>query len=286
MNVYLVLSIQILVASATHIVAKSVVGDVDAVTLTFLRGVVSVVGLCGIVAVRGRWVHIARGDRWPLVFLGFLGTINQLLYLYGLRFTTAANAALLYASTPVFVLILSALMLGERMTLVRTIGILVAFFGVLIVIFERGVSLTSEYTIGNLIILVAVLAWALFTILGKRQVMTYGALQATVAASVAGTALLAPFGLFSTMASSVGSYTVTDWSGILYLGIGTSVVGYLLWYYALRRIDASRLAVFANGQPIVATILSVIFLGATISPQFLVGATITLAGVVVTQRKR
>lgn len=73
------------------------------------------------------------------------------------------------------------------------------------------------------------------------------------------------------------------WAGILYLGVGTSIFGYMLWYYALGRIEASKLAVFANGQPIVATLLALIFLDYTITSTFLFGGIVTIAGVILTQ---
>lgn len=284
MNVYVVLAIQILVASGTHIVAKAVVTDVDPLTLTFLRGLLSAAGLAVLVTTRGRWVSIERRDRPKMLFLGFLATINQFLYLFGLRFTTAANGALLYAATPVFVLILSRFILGERMTVRKTAGILIAFAGVSLVIFERGVSLASEHTSGNIIILVAVIAWALFTILGKPMVLRYGALRATSIANFAGLALLMPFGTVAAWRFPFSSLTAQDWLGIIYLGIGTSIIGYLLWYYALRRIEASQLAVFANGQPIMATLFAVLFQQYSITAAFAIGGMVTIAGVILAQR--
>jgi len=283
MNVYIVLLFQILVASGTHIVAKSVVSNVDAVTLTFLRGVISAVGLAFLIAIRGSWKRIERSDRSMILFLGFLATINQVLYLYGLQFTTAANGALLYAATPVFVLILSRFLLGESMTIRKTSGILIAFVGVALVIFERGVSLSSEYTYGNLVIVVAVVAWGLFTILGKPMVLKYGALNATSVANFAGLAMLTPFGILSASQFSFDGLTGADWMGIVYLGVGTSIIGYLLWYYALRHIEAGQLAVFANGQPLVATLFAVLFQQYSITPTFAVGGTVTIAGVILAQ---
>ncbi len=283
MNVYIVLLFQILVASGTHIVAKSVVSNVDAVTLTFLRGVISAVGLAFLIAIRGSWKRIERSDRSMILFLGFLATINQVLYLYGLQFTTAANGALLYAATPVFVLILSRFLLGESMTIRKTSGILIAFVGVALVIFERGVSLSSEHTYGNLVIVVAVVAWGLFTILGKPMVLKYGALNATSVANFAGLAMLTPFGILSASQFSFDGLTGADWMGIVYLGVGTSIIGYLLWYYALRHIEAGQLAVFANGQPLVATLFAVLFQQYSITPTFAVGGTVTIAGVILAQ---
>jgi drug/metabolite transporter (DMT)-like permease len=77
--------------------------------------------------------------------------------------------------------------------------------------------------------------------------------------------------------------SATDWIGILYLGIGTSIVGYVLWYYAIGRIDVSKVAVFANGQPILATVLAMVFLDYVITGNFVVGGIMTLAGVILTQ---
>jgi drug/metabolite transporter (DMT)-like permease len=284
-NVYVVILIQTFLGGATHIVAKSVTGDVDALTLTFLRSVVSCVGLVGLLWFRGTKMKIAREDWKHLSLLGFLGIFNQLLYMYGIHFTTAANGALLYAATPVFVLIFSKIFLAEAITLKKTVGIVLAFVGVATVVFERGASLSSDHTYGNLIVLAAVICWGLFTIFGKSMAVKYGALQSTSVAAFLGGMMLFPFGVFSAARFDFASLNSLDWVGILYLGIGTSIISYLLWYYALRRIEASRLAVFSNGQPIVAAFLALIFLQYTVTGVFLVGGSMTVAGVVLTQLK-
>jgi drug/metabolite transporter (DMT)-like permease len=284
MNVYVVILIQTFLGGLTHIVAKSVTNHVDAVTLTFMRSVVANTGLLGLFFVRGKGMKIVRSDWKWLLLLGLLGTGNQLLYMYGIHFTTAANGALLYATTPVIVLVFSWLFLHERITVKKFIGIILAFLGVSIVIFERGVSLSSSYTYGNLVVLIAVTAWGLFTVFGKSMVLRYGALQTTSVAAFLGGAMLLPFGTYSAARFDFSTLVVSDWIGILYLGIGTSIISYLLWYYALRRIEASKLAVFSNGQPIVAALLSVIFLQYTITGSFLFGGTVAIVGVILTQR--
>ncbi len=285
MNVYVVILIQTFLGGATHIVAKSVTHHVDAVTLTFLRSIVSCLGLALVLWMRGARMNIAREDWKRLSLLGFLGMFNQLLYMYGIHFTTAANGALLYAATPVFVLIFSRVFLAETITVKKSIGIALAFVGVVVVIFEKGISLSSDYTYGNLVVLVAVLCWGLFTIFGKSMVIKYGALQSTSMAAFLGGIMLFPFGVVTASHFDFDALNTLDWVGILYLGIGTSVVSYILWYYALRRIEASKLAVFSNGQPLVAALLSVIFLQYSLSGAFLLGGTVTVAGVVLTQQK-
>lgn len=285
LNVYLILAIQQLISGATHIVAKAVVTEVDAAVLTFLRTVIASAGLLAITSMRSGRFKIDRGDWGQFALLGFLGVaLNQFLYLYGLRFTTAANGALLYASTPAFVLLLSHVLLKERITPKKTTGITIAFVGITIVIFERGIDLSSTYALGNLIILIAVVAWTFAMVLGKRMIIKHGALQTTTAMMTIGAILFSPFGILSTISYPVFHLSPFHWAGILYLAIGTSIVGYVLWYHALGRIEASKVAVFANAQPVVAAILSLIFLDYSLTIGFVTGSIITIGGIVVTQR--
>ncbi len=284
MNIYIVLSIQLLIAGGTHIVAKAVVTDIDAATLTFVRSLISSAGLLALFIVKEKRLKIEKKDWKMMLMLGFLGlVINQFFYLYGMKFSTAANGALLYATTPVIVLVLSHFMLGERITRRKTVGVILAFVGITVVMFERGVDFSSNYAYGNLMILIAVLAWAFFTILGKPMILKYGAFHTTSVAMILGMFLFLPVGLASSLSFPFTAITPLQWGGILYLGIGTSIVGYVLWYYVLGRIEVSKATVFANGQPIIATLLAIVFLDYTITGQFVVGGVVTITGVVITQ---
>jgi drug/metabolite transporter (DMT)-like permease len=283
-NIYFVLIIQIMISGATHIVAKAVVRDIDPSSVLLLRSVISASALFTLFSLKSGPLHIERKDWGSIALLGFLGVpLNQFLYLYGLQFTTAANGALLYASTPVFVLLLSHFTLKERITAKKSIGIILAFVGITIVIFERGVDFSSGYAFGNLMVLMAVIAWGLFTILGKPMIAKYGALRTTTAMMIAGALIFFPFGLLNSLSFSFTRLTSLHWAGVLYLSLGTSVLGYFLWYHALGRIEASKAAVFSNGQPVFATILALIFLDYTITGSFIIGGVITIAGIIITQ---
>lgn len=287
MNIYIILIFQLFIASGTHIVAKAVATDLDAVTLTFIRSIISSIGLYLLIAVRSKGIPIERKDWKHFVWLGFLGLpVNQFLYLYGIHYTTAANGALLYAATPIFVLGLSNLLLKEAVTRQKVAGVLIAFAGVTIVIFEHGLDFSSDYTYGNLIILVAVIAWALFTVQGRPMIIKYGALRTTSISIILGGLMFFPFGLFSMITYPLQTITTSHWFGIIYLGLGTSIIGYFLWYYALGKIETSKVAVFANGQPVLATILAIIFLNYVITASFVVGGIITIAGVFITQTSK
>lgn len=283
-GVYAILVVQSLMASGTHIVAKVVVRDVEPFTLTLVRSLISAAAMGVILLLRGKMPRIKREDYRLVLGLSFLAIpINQFLFLLGIRYTIASNAALLYATTPIVVLLFSRAFLGEPLTRRKTIGVALGFIGVTIVVFERGVSASLEHLMGNLIIFVAVLAWALYTVFGRRMIVKYGAIEASSVTLIAGTILFIPIGLVQALAFPYETLTTSNWLQIFYLGIVTSVFAYLLWYYALGRIEAGKVALFSNLQPILTTVLAVVLLGQGVSAAFLIGGTIAIAGVAVAQ---
>lgn len=283
-SVYLVLLVQSLFASGTHLVAKVAARDVEPFTLTLVRSLIAASAVSLLLLLRGRFPRIRRED-WPLVlFLAFLAIpLNQFLFLFGIRSTTPSNAALLYATTPILVVLFSRWLLGERLTGRKLVGVGLGFAGVAVVILERGVDASMEYVHGNLIIYVAVLAWGLYTVLGKRLIVQYGPLDASAITLLAGTLMFLPIGILPALRFDYGSIGAWTWGQILYLGLITSVVAYLMWYYALARVEAGKVALFANLQPILTTVLAVLLLGQDVTVQFVLGGALAILGVIIAQ---
>ncbi len=283
--IYFLISIQVLLASGTHLVAKAVVVDVEPVTLTFLRTGVSGAVLAFLFIIKEKRVRILRIDYGRMLWLSFIVIpLNQFLFLYGISFTTAANAALLYATTPVLVLVLSHLMLGEKLTKRKIIGVLIAFFGVALVIFEHGMSFSSDYTYGNVVMFIAVIAWSLYTIQGKPLVVKYGAFHVASLSMIGGMVLFLPLGIYGVSRFDLSTLTISHWEGILYLALG----------YFCRVILPLVLCYRKNGDyeggnirecpsRLVTSVLSYLFLHQLISKHFIVGALLTLFGVVLTE---
>ena len=92
-----------------------------------------------------------------------------------------------------------------------------------------------------------------------------------------------PIGIIPTTQFAFESLSGSGWLQILYLGLITSVVAYLLWYYALGRIEAGKVALFTYLQPILTTVMAVILLGQDVTPAFLIGGTVALGGVIIAQ---
>lgn len=282
--VYAVLLVQSLTSSGTHIVARVIAQQVDGFTLTLVRSLISAAVMGLILLLRGGTLRSLREDRRLVLFLSFIAIpVNQFLFLFGMRYTTASNAALLYATTPILVLIFSRLFLGERLTGRKVVGVILGFAGVITVIFERGISASMEYLLGNVLIGLAVMAWGLYTVFGKKLIVRYGAIEASSLTLIVGTLMFIPIGLVPALRFPYETLTVSSWMEILYLALITSVFSYFLWYFALGRAEAGKVALFTNLQPVLTTVLAVVLLGQEVTVAFVAGGIVALAGVVIAQ---
>ena len=285
--IYGVMILQQIIGTSTHFVAKFANQAADPFTIVFVRGCIAVVAFACILLPQRKSLRAIDREDWKLIaLLGFLNIpCNQLLFVAGLRYTTPANAALAYALVPAFVLVLSAVFFGEKTTMMKITGILLAFSGTLLVLFERGIDLTSTLFLGNMLELCAAISWAWFSLLGQRLALKYGAIFATGLTMISGMAWYScvfPFLPTSTPLLEISGLTLLYGA---YLGLIISVLGYWLWYYALSRTPASNVAVFSNLQPVLATIFTIVFFGIFPSPFFFVGGALVLLGVLLTQRQ-
>lgn len=230
-------------------------------------------------------VPISRPDKKLIVILGVVIIIgNQTLFLYGQKFTSAAHGSLIFAITPIFVYLLAIRHLGEKWSYRKGAGILLAVIGSVIIIFERGFKLDFAFLHGDIVIVAAVIAWAIYTVYGKPLVHKYGAFRVTAYALSAGTLFYLPIGLYFTLTTDFSRVDAYGWLAILYLALITSVFGYSVWYWLLKQMEASRLTVLVNIQPIVAGILAVYLLNEQMMAFFVIGGLIILTGVTITQQ--
>lgn len=282
---YPLILLQQLIASSTHLFAKHVTSLIHPSTVVFFRGCFSALAF-------GLWMILTRKslkaidkEDIPGVFvLGALNMpINQLLFIWGVRYTTPANASLAYALTPAFVLIIAVLFLGEQLNIRKMAGITIAMLGTIIVLFEKGLSFQNDQFLGNIMVLGASISWAVYTTIGKQYAMKYGGIYTTGLSMTAGLLLYIPIVLVLPYELSPVSYDASMWFQLFYLGVITSGLGYGLWYIALTRMDASKLAVFNNIQPVLTTIMAFFLFHSLPGEVFFLGAFIAIIGVIITQ---
>jgi drug/metabolite transporter (DMT)-like permease len=271
--------------AGTFIAARFALREIDPYVVAFVRFVAASVVLVAIARNFGKNNPISRADWYRIGLLGVLIILfNQTVYLVGQKYTTAAHGALLFATTPIFVYLIAMRVLGERWSRRKALGILLAVIGSGVIILENGFSLQDRALWGDVLILVAVIAWAFYSVFGKPLVHKYGAMRITAYSLALGTVVYFPYGLYRFLSTDLQEATMTNWYGVLYLAICTSVIGYFIWYWLMKYMEASRVAVITNLQPIIAGILGFYLLGEGLSMAFAVGGIIVLVGVTVTQK--
>lgn len=219
------------------------------------------------------------------VLIGLLNIpINQFLFLSSLELTQAPNVAFAYSLVPAFVLIISVSFFKERTTKFKLFGVCLAVLGTVLLLMNRGFDFSTGSSIGDILALLASLSWAFYTILGKGLSEKYGALFTTGMAMLIGLVLYLPIFHFHPVEYQLVDISLKNWGQIFYIGAITSGVGYTLWYYSLQKMEASKVSVFNNIQPVLTTILAFFILDNAINANFVVAGVLIIAGVVITQR--
>ncbi len=288
--IYLLLFIQQLIASSTHLVADDITEKLHPIHVVLVRGIFTCAtfGLWFIIR-RGTWKPVQRADLSLIMMLGLLNiSINQIFFIWGVKYTTAPNASLAYALTPVFVVFLARLVYKQQVSVRKWIGVITAITGAVIVLNERGLAVQADQTLGNIMVLCASMSWAAYTFYSSRLIERYGAIQAITLTFFSGLILYIPMWLLmpvdASMGALAGAQSSSTWFQLFYLGVVTSGVGYGLWYVALSKLPSSNVAVFNNLQPVLTSILALVLFGLEPSLGYVVGGVIALIGVVITQR--
>jgi drug/metabolite transporter (DMT)-like permease len=287
LSISIILVLVSFVWAGSFIVVKTITEEINPIDLGFLRFLIATPLMFLILLIRKKRVHIPLKELPSLSILGLTGV--TLLYIFqfvGINYTNASTSAVLINTNVIFIALLSAFILKETLSKKRITGISLSFFGVIIIVLsnlqEENFNLNNIFFIGSILILLSALCWAIYSIVGKQLLKKYDTLTVTTYAFGLGILFYIPF-IFSDIISTIQKISLNGVIAILYLAILCSIFGYMGWYYALKKIEASKAAVFLNLIPLFAIIMSY-FLGENIAIFFLLGATLIIYGVYLTQK--
>jgi drug/metabolite transporter (DMT)-like permease len=189
----------------------------------------------------------------------------------------------LLAGTPIFTALLSAVLGQERVGPRAWIGALATVAGIAIVVSTtvgEGGSMS-----GNLLMVGASAAWAIYTVGGRPLVEKYGPIRLTAWTLGIGTVGVVLAGVPDLVGLDLRSIPAGAWGAVVYAGALSVGVAYLMWNYGVRHIGNTRTAVYSNLVPVMALVVAWVWLKETPSPAQVIGAVIIIAGVSVVQRR-
>jgi len=275
-----------LITSLAYPFAKLGLNQIDPYTYAFFRFLFSTMIYIPVLIWLWNRPKIPLKDHFRIFIIGLiLIPLNQVLFLVGQSKTAAGHSALLFATIPIFIYILATIFLKERATFRRTAGIIVAFVGVYVILSGGKVNFGMEYFWGDILVLSAVIAWAFATVLLKPLSLQYGAFRAMGLGLVYGSLVYFPYGIYRALTADYSRIGTSGWFSILYMAIVISLGAYFLWYWVIKYMDVSRVAVLQNIQPIIATAVAALLLAEPISATFIIGGVIVISGVILTEIK-
>jgi drug/metabolite transporter (DMT)-like permease len=282
---YALILLMVVFWSANYIAGKIALREFSPMMLAGLR-----IGLAGVTMLpiytwQGTRLRAKPREMARLLVLGLLGvTLNQVFFIIGLSRTSVAHSALIIGLTPILVLFLAALRGLERMTLRKAGGMAIALAGVgVLKAFEPGTA-TGATWLGDFFIFLTALCFALFTVFGKEVTKQYSSITMNTVAYVAGGLALLPVTIWEASRHSLAHISTGAWLSAVYMALFPSVIAYLIYYYALTHIAASRVSAFSYLQPVFATAMGIAILGERIGAPVIAGGLVILSGVYLAER--
>ncbi|HZU01801.1 MAG TPA: DMT family transporter [Ktedonobacteraceae bacterium] len=287
---FLLISANVLWA-ATYVAAKFALRDTSVNVMLAIRMSIASLILLPLLLAGRKQLHLTRHDIPQLVMLMLTGfVINKLLEYVGLALTTASDVALLITSESIFTAALSWLLLGERFRKLTGLALCLGFVGVYLIV-ER--SLIPNIPtgggvwriVGDLLVVLALLVEAFYTVRGKALLVKHPPLLIT-SASIVGSLIfwlpVAGWEIFTTGWHPIGPVA---WIGIGWMALMSTVLAYLAWFQGLAKVNGSAAASTLFIQPLLGTLLAVVLLSEQLTLTTVIGGVLIIVSVYLISRQ-
>ncbi len=290
-RLYGLLVLMVLIWSVNFIFAKVAVRDAPPLLVACLRTVFSGLLMIPVYRVARRRMNdpalrpFTASDLPRMAAIGVIGIVgNQFLFVLAISRTSVSHGAVVGATSPVLVLLGAAAMGAERLRWRRLLGMMASAAGVAVLQLGRTPGGQSS-PVGDALMLCNAALFAGFSLLGGPLTAQVGTLAVNAVAYWGGAILALPFAAWGLLHLGPSHIGAAAWTGILYMAVAPSIVGYLIYSQALRYLPASRVASVTYLQPVLATLLAVALLGERPGLAYACGAAVILAGVWLVQRR-
>jgi drug/metabolite transporter (DMT)-like permease len=261
-----------ILVGAAMVATRFVIDQTAPASLAFLR---YLVGCCCLLpaVLLSRRVRFARRDLLPIGLLGItqFGILIALLN-YALQFIPSARAALIFATMPLLTMLLATVLGQERLTVVRTLGVLFTIVGVAFALGEKAVQQggAAQEWIGELAVFASALCGAICSVLYRPYLRKYPAVLVSTFAMLASVGFLALLAAGEGFFHSWPRFTAGGWLAVVFIGI-SSGIGYYLWLWALNHTTPTKVTVFLALSPVTAAGLGAALLAERLSALCLLG---------------
>ena len=271
--------------SSNIVFGRATVSEVAPFTLAFLRwGFCALILLPFVVRAWSETAALVAREPFLVLALGVLGMgISGAGPYYALQHTTATNGTLLYTTSPIMIILLERAFLGRTIRWREMIGVIIAFIGVAVILFQGSITqlMRGSLNIGDLIIIIASLSWAGYSILFRDSRLSGLPIMALFGlVCVVGSCALLPFAAYELLSGARMPVSVSAWTGIAGIVLLSSLMAFSGFQYGLRTLGPSLTGIFLYLMPPYGVCLAVVLLNEKIEPHHIGGIVLVLFGVV------
>lgn len=224
---------------------------------------------------------VEKEDIIRFAICGLFGVaINQLLFFEGLNLTTPINAAIIMTSNPILVIIMSLLILKEKINFRKGLGIILGIVGASSLILKAGdVNLTSDTQLGNIFVFLNATSYGLYLVLVQPLMKKYKPITVMFHVFTFGLILVFPFGISTLSDVNWNEIPTNIYWEILFVVVCTTFIAYLFNSSALKELNPTTVSIYIYLQPILATLFAIIRKSDSLDKQKIISSAIIFLGV-------
>lgn len=201
---------------------------------------------------------IEKRDYLRLFICGLFGVAsNQLMFFYGLNLTTPINAAIIMTCNPILVLIIASILIKEKITVTKIIGISLGLAGAVgLILNKASIQINDSNLIGDLFIFLNATSYAIYLVTVKPLMERYKPLTVIKWVFLFGAVIVIPFGWEEFGEINWEGFNASVWLSFLFVVIGTTFFAYLFNIYGLKRLNPSTVSTYIYSQPLIASFVA------------------------------
>ncbi len=226
-------------------------------------------------------LKINKEDSPKILFLSIIGhTIYQLLFIKGINYTTASNTSIILGTSPIVISIFSSYFKHEKIKPLGWLGIFLGFIGLYIVIRGKGDPHLSSRTLkGDILLAIAVILWAYYSVSSKPLLKKYSPLKFTSITMSVGSILFFPFSFKEIENLKFSSISLPTWLWLIYSGAFALSFSLVIWFVSVKKVGNSQTAIYSNLQPVFAVVFAHFILSEKVTSNITAGAIIIFIGI-------
>ena len=225
--------------------------------------------------------RIDKADFLRIFLAALFGVcINMLAFFKGLSMTSPINASAIMVSTPIIVLLLSAIILKEKITIPKVVGILIGLTGaIILIVYGKSAVPGDNPILGNLLIFINASSYGLYLIIVKKLTVKYNPLTFIKWLYLFGLLLVIPFGISEVLDIQWNSIPTSIYYNIGFVIVFTTFFAYLINLFALTKLKPTTLSAFVYLQPVIATAYALLTKSDTLSSVKILATLLIFVGV-------